>query len=331
MHRRTPSRISEYLDTSRLDLSRTKMGTIMIYDNDNTYPIDDRGWVQKSDKSTSTGPTTRVKAYLKQDLPLLQTPRSAGAMPYHAEAGRPRVRIPNEFAHLQQSIVVDNARVQKPTAFNIDFNIVLQKLNDKTNDLEAEITAQLARVAREQTVGTFRKDGENDETDSIKSIGSTRSSRRSSKELGVENPEELDEKNDEHNDKSDHRSNDDDNDDDDDLNSGNSNRGEKNEEKETPKNSSRKSGNITNKQNRPANARLGWKPNPRHENMVLRLAQRRHASGGCCKRHLSRRPSKKNAFKLPDLTAGRQAFDRTSYQHSCPVTVYKNRMARVGY
>ena len=166
--------------------------------------------------------------------------------------------------------------------------------------MESEITAQLAQVAQEQTVGTFRKDGENDETDSIKSTGSTRSSDLQVKvrsSLDVENPEELD---------------------------------EKNEEEETPKKSSRKSGNIKNKQSRPANARMGWKPNPRHENMVLRLAKR-HASGGYCKRHLSRRPFQKNAIKLPDLSAGRKAFDRTSYQHSCPVTVYKNRMERVGY
>ena len=95
--RRSPSRISEYLDTSRLDLARTKMGTIMIYDQDNTYPIDDHGWIQKKDACVGTGPTTRVKPYTKEYLPLLETPRSEGTSPYYP-GFHPRVRIPNEFA-----------------------------------------------------------------------------------------------------------------------------------------------------------------------------------------------------------------------------------------
>ena len=125
---RAPSRISEYIDTSRLDLARTKMGTIMIYDQNNTHPIDDRGWITKKDASTSTGPTTRVKPYTKNDLPLLNTPRSEGTTPYYP-GFRPRVRIPNEFVTRTRNEGSNNINVgpllDRPNTFNIDFTIAL--------------------------------------------------------------------------------------------------------------------------------------------------------------------------------------------------------------
>jgi hypothetical protein len=280
-----------------MDLSRTKMGTIMIYDKDNTYPIDDRGWVRKKDVSTSTGPTTRVKAYVQNDLPLLQTPRSEGTANYGGKGSR--VRISNEFAHLQKFVAVDNLLVKKPSPFDIDFNIALRKLTSKTNDLEIEIDRKLTQIAIDQTVENYT----NQETASNKSARSTgsRLSRKSIEEDNdgeIENPEELDESENEGEESSEETEEDLD-------------QKKKKMEKMERKEKRRKKGK---KEKRPVNARSDWKTNPKHEKMVVRLSKRR---------------LKHN--HLPNLSAGRKAFDVRSYNHCCPVTVHKNRMTRVGY
>jgi len=353
--RRAPSRISEYLDTSRLELARTKMGTIMIYDKDGTMPIDDRGWVRKKDACVGTGPVTKVKAYLDNDLPLLGTPRSDGTDLF-AGGGvgslRPRVRIPNEFAPR-----TNGPLLRKPATFEVDFHMAMKKLSERKSDFEKEVQDKLAQVARDQRLESFERDeeeaasGNQMETDSNASVRSVKSSKsnkssKSSKSKKrrksaskppsvIENPEEMnadsanDEQESEIEDDGDSEKSDGSGDGGDDDGSESENEDEKN----------------VKKLQRPPNARSDWTHNSRHEKMAARMSRRQHAGRGegCGHNHarrttrsLSRRSSKSQnennrIVALPDLTAARKAFDVKEYQHSCPVTVYKNRMARRGY
>ena len=351
--RRIPGRVSEYLDTSRLDLARTKRyGILMVPDFEDEHPIDVGGWVSKRDAATNTAPATRLVAFRRNgsgngsgsgsgsgsggDLPLLHTPRSFGTQPYRrvgdgstaTRFGMMRAATNNEFARTLNL-------VRRPPRLGIDFSFPAEAAHEVGNasgmggDTTDKTTTKKMRNKNENN-GTSRKEkkkkkkkkeGEKEE-DGSSPDATTMSETSTSRD--IENPEEM------HSETNLLEKAVDVEDDGGGDGSGS--------DSDSDADSDSLDAISAAARDAYPNARSGWAPSARHQAMLQRRGERQNnrrdleLHRGCRgqeKTNKQQRHQHNDPASIPgiDLSAGRAAFD-PSYNHACPISIYKSRRER---
>ena len=329
--RRVPGRVSEYLDTSRLDLARTKRyGILMVPDFEDKHPIDVGGWVSKRNAATNTAPATRVVAYRKDgggDLPLLHTPRSFGTQPYPrtgqssdslSRLGIMRASTTNEFARTRFSLV------RRPSRLDIDFSFPDAGTRPESESDATTKTKTKKMKKREKTrksIGGRRDDDKN--------RASTTTLSGTSSHVDVENPEELKGEADLLVEKA--------------VDADEEVGEEEHEGQDSGSDADSDASDAISTAARDAypNARSGWEPSARHHAMLKRMEGRhsrrsalelhRGCHGGTRRQKGMTRDNgvldPQGSYPAFDLSVGRAAFD-PSYNHACPISIYKSRRER---
>ena len=360
--RRVPGRVSEYLDTSRLDMARTKRyGILMVPDFADKHPIDVGGWTQKRDAATNTTPTTRIVPYSGSgNLPLLETPRSIGTQPYtrrerNTRFGMIRAASKNEFA---RTLTI----VQRPSTLDIDFSFPAFLGNEALPNtmglkkvpatIADHSTVKKKKKKERETKGKKKERGkegkreENIEEEMNEEKGndanphgitidaSETAVSAPSSCTNIENPEEVQPSQTDM-DKAEPVATRKPTDADPNSDSNSSDAGS--EEEVKPSEEDR----ITAARDAYPKARSGWQPSERHLAMVQRMEERKNyrrnleLHRGCQRGWLNRKKQHPNGYcnankdiaKGIDLSVGLAAFD-PSYNHTCPISIYKSRRER---